>query len=234
MVEKSTRTLIVIFVVLAIGLFAVAWRGVTSPYDSALTGVLSNLPTNLLVVVVGVPIAIWLALSGERREIKRLYEQTLERRRNVLTILKRDLVDVMDNLAMRVLAQGDTESYTPIFPWISDGLWAALANGGELRWIDSASVIDALAKAYADVQGLSHIEHMYAEYVKYPGIRGVDQETTDIFKGECLIFVQNARRTIAATIPILDRALESKQVGPINRKYLPEIRVAGNSAPIVR
>lgn len=92
-------------------------------------------------VVAGVPIALLLARVGARAAARQAQTEVDERRRRVLSILRTDLDETMDELAGR-------DRSVAIGRTLRSDVWQALAASDQLTLIDDPELLSSCARAY--------------------------------------------------------------------------------------
>lgn len=119
-------------------------------------GFMANFVATIAGIIAGVPIALALA---ERQRSADLETQAIDagvRRVAVLRLLCDELAEDRDLLI------GKTDGTRIVeVPFLRSDLWRALADGGELRWIDDVQLIGVIARAYQRVDTTTELERKY-------------------------------------------------------------------------
>lgn len=131
---------------------------------------LSNFMSTVAGVAVGVPVAVWLALRETRQAQAAAARAELRvaaaRRRDVLRALKKELTENLETLAERTA----NPERTLAIPFLQDEVWAAMSDGGELRWIEDPDLLRQLARSYLFVRTNIFLERQLFEVLHYPGM----------------------------------------------------------------
>ncbi|WP_433172699.1 hypothetical protein [Actinoallomurus sp. CA-150999] len=135
------------------GIAPAAWYGVYQIFKNEKTWLTSSYMIQLMGgwlatvmgVVIGLPIAAWLAdrASAAERRKQRQQEERLaaDMRARTLTVVGRELASSLPGL--QEMASGTLTRFH-----YNVGRWNALTSSGDLKWIRTLSVIDDLAEAY--------------------------------------------------------------------------------------
>lgn len=129
--------------------------------------------------VLGVPVAIWLALrqTKEQREAEEKAEKTVSQRHrdDVLTAIRRELHENRTTLLEDRYDKDGGRNFA--VPFLMDEVWSAMSDGGQLQWITDLEVLRRLARAYVFVRSVIYLEKQAFEVTHYPGTRAVLEDT---------------------------------------------------------
>jgi hypothetical protein len=121
------------------------------------------LPT-LVGVIAGLPIALWLIRVGESASRESAAVAARNRRKLVLGVIDHELQEALDQL------KGDRarRPRALVIPFLKTEAWRALADGGELKWIEDPELIDRFARAYHRIETTTMIEQAMYAYMNNP------------------------------------------------------------------
>ena len=191
----------------ALVVFAIAYsfyrRSETSYWD----GAVGNWLATLLGIITGVPVALY--LERNRAKSEQVEQQRVDRliRRDVLTLLRAELIDAQAKIAQRT-ALG---SSIPVEP-LKTSAWEAMQATGSLRYVAELSLISVLSEAYRLVQILAGIEHtlhrtIYGINVQFPD---GENAATKILRN-AVAFHAPTLAALGQAIAVADSALASLQ-----------------------
>jgi hypothetical protein len=136
-------------------------------------GAMGNLFATILGVVVGIPIALEISrrqqASSQAAVASERLVETSVRKRKVLTLLRSEL---LSNRAKIVVTRGPIEHAKPrevSTAFLSDVLWIAFSDGGELRCVDDPDLLSRIAHAYHEIHSTIRLERLYMEALLFPG-----------------------------------------------------------------
>jgi len=151
--------------------------------EGYMQGTMGSLLATLLGVLFGVPIALRLS-QVQLREQERITKATAamearERKRLLLVHLRRELID---NKAQVVacrepLITGGKRSV--LTKPLRTELWSAFSDSGDLRYVDSPSLLASLAEAFHQVKATASMERLLIEVTHFPGVRLAATRTID-------------------------------------------------------
>lgn len=132
---------------------------------------LSNFLATLAGVAIGVPVAVWLssqeATEQGREARKREAAESVARRNQVLVAIRTEIQENRDTLAER-RASGKREYY---IPFLQDEVWAAMSDGGELRWVADPALLRQIARSYLYARTIMYLEKEVFAARHYPGMQ---------------------------------------------------------------
>jgi hypothetical protein len=132
---------------------------------------LANFLATLAGVAVGVPVAIWLTLHDANEQRKLADQQERDRasgrRQDVLTAVRHEL----DENKVALAERRKTGKRELIVPFLQDEVWAAMSDGGELRWITDAALLRQMARSYHFIRTAIFLETQVFEVRFYAGLR---------------------------------------------------------------
>jgi hypothetical protein len=176
--SRAIRNLAIVAALVALAIATIR-LGTTSPL---LSGLLSNLPAGLIVVVLGIPIALALNRDIERRQRSREREQRAkaerERRRAILGLLGDELAANEHYLRARIdevqMPPGGTRPRRQIMlPGMEDQFGRSLLSSGDLRYIDPR-LLSVVGRAYEMIAHEKRLEAVYYENIRFIGLRTAD------------------------------------------------------------
>jgi uncharacterized membrane protein YccC len=136
---------------------------------------LANFLSTLAGFLLGVPIAIWLALRQtreQREEASTAADAESKRRRNgVLEAIRKELLENRSTLEKDRRAEDGSRTFA--VPFLMDEVWSAMSDGGQLEWITDAEVLRRLARAYVFIRTIIYLEQQAFEVIHFPGTRAV-------------------------------------------------------------
>lgn len=131
------------------GIYAISKGGKAWLSSDYIIALMSGWLATMMGVVVGLPVAIWLADRGaafERRERGEEQKRVAgEMRDRILHTVKRELSSSMTDL--EEMANGLLTRFH-----FNVGHWNALTSSGDLKWIGNLNVLDQLAEAYESLE----------------------------------------------------------------------------------
>jgi hypothetical protein len=168
----------------------------------------SNFLATLAGVAVGVPVTVWLTLREANEQGRALKTQdearTAARRSQVLEALQTELTENKETLGDR-RASGKREFFVP---FLQDEVWAAMSDGGELRWIEDPALLRQLARSYLFIRTVIYLEKQIFEIRHYAGMRiqGSNPEGNisgylDHLDGVCMAAIDEGLAAILAVQP---------------------------------
>ena len=136
---------------------------------------LANFLSTLAGFVLGVPVAIWLALRQARQQRDAAEEEaerlSVRRRNDVLRAIRKELAE---DRATLTNDRGDAEgAWEFAVPFLMDEVWTAMSDGGQLKWITDTAVLRQLARAYVFIKTIIYLEKQAFEVIHFPGTRAV-------------------------------------------------------------
>ena len=155
------------------------WAGVyfiqhfTTP--SFQEGAMGNLFATILGVVVGIPIALEISrrqqASSQAAVVAERLVETSARKRKILTLLRSEL---LSNKAKILVRRDPIEHAKPrdvSTDFLSDVLWIAFSDGGELHCVDDPDLLSRIALAYHQIRSTIRLERLCMEAVLFPGAK---------------------------------------------------------------
>lgn len=115
-------------------------------------------------VLAGVPFALWIVRLGGELTAAQAIAEAAARRRTVLGVLT---VELADNLEQLRGERSKRPRPDPV-PLLRDETWRALADGGQLRWIEDPELIGRLARAYHRIGTTTLLERQILELRSNP------------------------------------------------------------------
>jgi hypothetical protein len=150
--------------------------------DALINGLLSNLPSSLVAVICGVPIALW--ISGKSESERRDSESRTERERftkrqiEILLLARRELdmnrKSVNDNLNMVVGGKGIAA------PGPSVALWQSILSSGDTRYIANSDTLIWISEAYHAVKALIRVVDIYYQSIRFVGLATKPPNNSDL------------------------------------------------------
>jgi hypothetical protein len=175
---------------------------------------LANFLSTLAGILLGVPVAIWLALrqAKEQRDAAEQEADRISRQRriDVLTAIRKELIE---DRATLTNDRGDQDAgWSFAVPFLMDEVWAAMSDGGQLEWITDTEVLRRLARAHVFIRTIIYLEKQAFEVIHYPGTRAVleipwtaGQQPNDLPSTRIAAYLTHQRVVCIAAI---DEALE--------------------------
>jgi hypothetical protein len=169
--DDRARSLLLVGVLAPIGVALAGWL-VASALGLTTHEYLSGIIPTLMGVVAGLPLALWLVRVAEDVGTRRENNAAAARRRLVTGVIRQELEEALAEL------RGDrAERPRPmIVPFLKTEAWRALADGGELRWVDDPELIARVARAYHRIETTTLLERAIFDYINDP-VRGTIQFT---------------------------------------------------------
>ena len=156
----------------------------------------SNFLATVAGVALGVPIAVWLTLK-EADEVGKTAKaqeeaQSARRRKEILTVIQLELTENKEAL----LARRTSGSRGFVIPFLGDEVWAAMSDGGELRWISDPNLLRKIARSYWYIRTVIFLERQWFGITHFAGMRiaGNDPE------GRIVTYLGDVDRECAASI----------------------------------
>lgn len=136
---------------------------------------MGNLFATILGVLVGVPIALEVnRRQHEATQAAALAERRsdeLERKGKVLTLLRSELSSNLEGVLKRRTPIDSGQKREVYTQSLQDQLWAAFSDGGELQYVNSPTLLAALADAYQNIRHCVMLEEKFLDAVHFPGMR---------------------------------------------------------------
>lgn len=166
---RGRAVLLVALVVVSLIVALVGWAVALALGLSTQEYAAGAVPT-LVGVVAGIPLALWLIRVGDDVSGQRESEAATTRRWLVLDVIREELQEALDEL------RGD-RSMRPrmfVFPFLKSEAWRALADGGDLRWIDDPELIGRIARAYHRIESTTILERAIFDFENDPPRKTID------------------------------------------------------------
>lgn len=192
----------VVAVLIVVGVLVTSSQGFRDAFGS-------NFLATVAGIALGVPIAVWLTLreADELGKAARAQEEvrSAARRGEVLVAIRRELAENKTILGER--SQDGKRNLA--VPFLQDEVWAAMSDGGELRWVNDPDLLRQVARAYVFVRTNIFLERRAFEIIHYPGMRiqGHDPEK------RILDYLNNLDHVVTAAMDEAIAAIDSV-VGP--------------------
>ena len=168
--------------------FFTVWFGYEQiPKSDVRDTFLGGLLATVIGLVAGIPIALeinrYQSLIQEKQERKSEDREKLDRKIRILSLIKQELGFNQEFLVALVEVQADHPDV--VINWgLKNDLWKALADGGELPWIDDLQLLDAIARAYYYIRRIMFFEDFYFS----PNFRAaVSNEGRQTYAGERIV-----------------------------------------------
>ncbi len=148
-------------------------------------GFAGNLFATLIGVIVGIPIAFWI-----NNQVETKTEQ--EKKAKILKLLS---VELSSNRSLLIEWEEDRNSSSPKKMYgalLSDEVWNAFSDGGELQWIKNTELLSLLATSYGEIK---RIKYLYESYLHWKALAGGPQGT----------IIQDLWSTISKTQALIER-----------------------------
>lgn len=144
------------YFILLIGLFVVPviYSISRATNQSYWDGAIGNWLATMLGIIGGIPIALEINRFTVRQEDKKKLEEAKQKNKDVLLLIKQELVFNLDRLKDRQLSPDALQRH----PYQVD-VWEAFSDSGEIRWISNTQVLNRIASAYSIIKIERSIEH---------------------------------------------------------------------------
>ena len=133
--------------------------------DSLRDNFLANFLATLAGVMFGVPIAVWLTVRESNEDRKAARTEAADRRIEVLTAVRRELIENQRTLVER---RPDGARREFFIPFLMDEVWAAVSDGGQLQWVGDVEVLRRAARAYVFIRTIIYLERQVFELAHHP------------------------------------------------------------------
>lgn len=148
---------------------------------------LANLLATVVGVAIGIPVAFW---------INRRVEANIEKEKTA-KIFDSLVAELGENLTLLVRWNEHGEynwQLTTIGAKMSDEIWNAFSDGGELEWIKEPWVLGELAAAYAEVKLIKYLSDKYLNFETMP------TSTAKVVLDDLTSAISTAKKRIPHTI----------------------------------
>ena len=160
-------------------------------------GFLGNVLATLIGVIVGIPVAFWLNRKEEEITEK-------EKKGKIIRMLSTEL-----NHNLRVLTDWQelkTNRWETSMrgAMMTDEVWNAFSDGGELQWIKDVELLGTLAETYGQIK---RIKYLYESYLNVSSLKNIAQPVIqrDLWSAidEAQGLIEEVREMIIKEVPNL-------------------------------
>lgn len=123
-------------------------------------GFVGNLLATIIGVAIGIPVAFWVNRRLEANTEK-------EKKKKILDILSSELNQTVVDIISLEYSLGENENIVPLAFTMSDEVWRALSDGGELQWIKDPELLLQLASVYAKIKYLKILSQQFMDAAIY-------------------------------------------------------------------
>lgn len=167
-------------------------------------GAIGNWLATVLGVLCGIPIAVEIQKYNSLAEDKKQLLIELKREKELLLLVKEELLFNYDRLSDRV---GNTTDL-PLHPFKID-LWSALSDSGEIKYISSRPLLNRIASAYHIVGVVKNIENQCYQASRGATVRFGDKTSAQLLLSDARAFDKQNNDNLQFAINEIDKYIRA-------------------------